>query len=411
MNSDKINKRVLRLKQKIREQIASEYETQFLNIRNRNDYSPQIKHFLEVLQYASHPEKMQKKINSKVVLTMCIQAPLELFHASGMRVFKLACGSFTSQHLAAQQLPALTCPMIKSVIGMLHSRDDADIQPYKTVFPTTCDWVVKFSELTGMDETGNYYMELPHIREKEKSSQRWLEEVYGLKKWLEEVTGKKISKKDLINSISTYMQAYNLFSKLIELRRQHKVSSIHFAVIANSLVYDDIDEWITHVNSYIANLNTTPTNRIPVFLAGSPILFPNYKLLKLIEDAGMSVVADDLCSMERVIPGATCYEDRSEYGLMRALAERNHKACICPTFADNQRRVNSMLNVLTKENIKGIIFHVLKGCHPYDIESVIVENKLKASGYRFLKIETDYVKEDEQNIVTRLEAFRQTLKQ
>ena len=125
MNSDKINKRILRLKQKIREQIASEYETQFLNIRNRNDYSPQIKHFLEVLQYASHPEKMQKKINSKVVLTMCIQAPLELFHASGMRVFKLACGSFASQHSAAQQLPALTCPMIKSVIGMLHSRDDA----------------------------------------------------------------------------------------------------------------------------------------------------------------------------------------------------------------------------------------------------------------------------------------------
>ena len=84
-------------------------------------------------------------------------------------------------------------------------------------------------------------------------------------------------------------------------------------------------------------------------------------------------------------PGATCYEDPSEYGLMRALAERNHKACICPTFADNQRRVNSMLNVLTKENIRGIIFHVLKGCHPYDIESVIVEKKLKALGLSVFK--------------------------
>ena len=409
MSSDKINGRVLRLKQKFRKQIASEYETQISNIRNRDDYLPQIEHFLEVLKYTLHPEEMQKRINSKVVLTLCIQVPLELFFASGMRVFKLACGSFAARHLATQQLPSLTCPMIKSVIGMLNSLDDADVPAFKTVIPTTCDWVVKFSELTGMDETGNFHMELPHIRENETSSQRWLEEVYALKKWLEQISGKTISKKDLINSISIFLKAYDILSKLIEVRRQHKVPSVHFAIITNSLVYDDINKWITHVDRYIAGLNTTPKDRISVFLAGSPILFPNYKLLKLMEDAGMSVIADDLCSMERVFPGATCYEDRSEYGLMRALAERNHKACICPTFADNQSRVNSMLNVLIKENIKGIVFHVLKGCHPYDIESVIVENKLKALGYRFLKIETDYVKEDEQNIVTRLEAFRETL--
>lgn len=410
MNSDKINRRISRLRQKTRLQIASEYETRFLDIRNRSDYIPQIEHFLEVLRYAVHPEEMQKSTNRRVMLTLCIQAPLELFHASGLRVFKLACGSFASRNTAVQPLPAVTCPMIKSVIGMLNSRDTMDFHLHKTVCPTTCDWVVKFSELTEMDETGSYCMELPHIKEKEKSSRRWLEEVYGLKKWLEEVTGKKISKKDLMNSISTYMKAYHHFSELIELRKRHQVSSIHFAAIANSLVYDDIDAWITGVNNYIAGLNATSEKRVPIFLAGSPILFPNYKLLNLIEDAGMSVVADDLCSLERVFPGAVCYKDRSEYGLMRALAERNHKACICPTFADNQRRLNSMLNVLVNENIRGIIFHVLKGCHPYDIESVIIEKKLKALGYRFLKIETDYVKEDEQNIVTRLEAFRQTLK-
>jgi benzoyl-CoA reductase/2-hydroxyglutaryl-CoA dehydratase subunit BcrC/BadD/HgdB len=406
---DNVNQRVLRLKQRFRKQIASEYETLFENFRNREDYLPEIEHFLEVLKYSVHPEEMQKRLNDKVVLTLCIQAPLELFFASGMRVFKLACGSFAAQHLAIGQLPSLTCPMMKSVIGMLNSRDDADVVPYKTVFPTTCDWVVKFSELTGMDETGNFHMELPHMREKETSSRRWLEEVYALKKWLEQISGKKISKKKLNHAVSIFMKAYYEFSKLIELRRLQKVPSVHFAAITNSMVYDDIHEWIIHVNRYISGLNPIPKEKMPVFLAGSPILFPNYKLLKLIEDAGMNVVADDLCSMERVFPGATCYEDRSEYGLMRALAERNHKACICPTFSDNQRRVNSMNNVLQKENIKGIVYHVLKGCHPYDIESVIIEKKLKALGYRFLKIETDYVEEDEQNVVTRLEAFRQTL--
>ncbi len=72
--------------------------------------------------------------------------------------------------------------------------------------------------------------------------------------------------------------------------------------------------------------------------------------------------------------------------------------------------MNSMLNTLQKNTIKGILFHVLKGCHPFDIESVLMERKLKEEGFKFIKIETDYVEEDAQNIVTRLEAFKQTLK-
>ena len=89
MSSDRINKRVLRLKQKFRKQIASEYETQFQNIRDKDDYLPQLEHFLEVLTYTIHPEEMQKRINSKLITALCIQAPLELFFASGMRVFQI----------------------------------------------------------------------------------------------------------------------------------------------------------------------------------------------------------------------------------------------------------------------------------------------------------------------------------
>ena len=73
MSSDRINKRVLRLKQKFRKQIASEYETQFQNIRDKDDYLPQLEHFLEVLTYTIHPEEMQKRINSKLITALCIQ--------------------------------------------------------------------------------------------------------------------------------------------------------------------------------------------------------------------------------------------------------------------------------------------------------------------------------------------------
>ena len=95
--------------------------------------------------------------------------------------------------------------------------------------------------------------------------------------------------------------------------------------------------------------------------------------------------------------------------MLRALSDRYHKACICPTFTENERRINNILNAAEDYQIKGVVYNLLKGCHPYDIEAITIEQKLKEQGLKFIKIETDYGREDSQNILTRLEAFRQTL--
>ena len=410
MTQPKINQRLLRLQLKIRKQMMAECEDQVSGIQERSDYIPELDPFLESLRLSLFPKEFIDKAVTPPVMTLCIQAPLELFLAAGLSVFKLACGSYAAQNLAPLQLPALTCPMIKSLAGLLDPHLGLDPTQQRFVIPTTCDWVVKFSELTGIYGTADiHFMELPHLRENERSSRRWLEEIQALKLWLEKTAPKKITPKALYAAIKCHASAFELFSRLIDFKRAQQMPALHFALIANALPYQDINQWITHAAAYVKGLNPLENTRPPILLTGSPIVFPNYKLLHLIENAGMAIAADDICSLERTFPGAVTFEDKSEYGLLRALAERNHKACICPTFADNQRRINGILNILEKEKIKGIIFHVLKGCHPYDMESGMLEIQLKEKGYRFLKIETDYVKEDEQNIVTRLEAFRRTL--
>ena len=146
-----------------------------------------------------------------------------------------------------------------------------------------------------------------------------------------------------------------------------------------------------------------------VFLAGSPIFFPNFKLPDLLEEAGLYVVGDDLCSSERLFPGGVKYKDNSEFGVMSALAQRYHQGCLCPTFADNDRRVNNILGAVGADAFDGVVFHVLKGCHPYDLESFSLEPVLKERGLKFIRLETDYSAEDNQNLLTRLEAFRHNL--
>ena len=95
--------------------------------------------------------------------------------------------------------------------------------------------------------------------------------------------------------------------------------------------------------------------------------------------------------------------------MMSALAERYHQACLCPTFIDNDRRVNNIIGRRPKARFDGVVFQVLKGCHPYDIESSVLEAELKSRGLRFIRLETDYASEDDRNLFARLEAFRNTM--
>lgn len=146
-----------------------------------------------------------------------------------------------------------------------------------------------------------------------------------------------------------------------------------------------------------------------IFLAGSPIYFPNFKLPHLLEEAGLAVTADDLCSSERLFPTNVAVDEPSETGLLRSLAENYHQGCLCPTFGDNERRANNILGAVSGSGLKGVVFHVLKGCHPYDLESLALEESLKRAGLKFIKLETDYTAEDGRTLLTRLEAFGNNL--
>ncbi len=344
----------------------------------------------------------------KTVFSLCVQVPGELFHAAGLSLKRLACGSFAAKDAAPGHLPALSCPMVKSLTGLLGLGRDSG--PLNLVVPTTCDWVVKFAALSGLDQTANlHFMELPHLREGEGACNRWLGEIKALKTWLEAITGQAISRKALLASVKIFNRAATLFDTLCTLRRAQAVPGIDFFLIMNAFSLMDLEAWVQGVKVYVESAHPCNGLKISIFLSGSPVAFPNDKMIRLIENAGMAVTGDDICTLERGFPGAAAFRDPSEYSLLHALADRHHKACACPTFADNRRRLDRLVADVRNSGMRGVIFHVLKGCHPFDMEAGLVEQHLGKAGIRVLKIETDYVVSDEQNIITRLEAFSRSL--
>ncbi len=404
---DDNNKRRARLRSRVGQEVQTEYENVRRMLEARDDYDPVWAYFLDLLMRPMDLDGLQAAVGRPVVEHLCNQAPYELFHAMGVHPLRMASGCFAAGRLSAGDFPVLMCPMLKAIVGMQRLRESSQAAQSARVVPTTCDWVVQYQQMTDADPEQTFFMELPHLRESERGQQRWLEEAYELVRFLESRTGVKLKRKALCSSVQIFMRAWQAIGRLIEQRRAGRLPAVWFMAVANSFMLDPIEPWTEQLQRVLAHVDAHPSqvSGKGVFLAGSPILFPNFKLPLLIEAAGMTVLADDLCTSERIWPGAVCPEENSVHGLLRALAERYHTACICPTFADNERRINTILGVLQRHPVRGVVHHVLKGCHPFDIESFRLERQLKAAGIPFLRIETDYVEEDNRNIATRLEAF------
>jgi benzoyl-CoA reductase/2-hydroxyglutaryl-CoA dehydratase subunit BcrC/BadD/HgdB len=405
-----------RLLGKVGQKDQSLHQQQIDQLRSRADFTPELDYFLQVMENP-WPAAVSERTGRPLAAILCLQAPLELFQAFGWQPFKIYSGSYVTGRLAANDLPAIMCPMLRSALGAMQLQSGFLSSFRAWVLPTTCDWVVKFTEMMkisaglAIEETSLHRLELPHLKDQDDSRERWLEEIYKLKKFLEKMTGRVLKPGKLREALETYQRAYAVLSRLTELRRQGAVPAVWFTSIANSFFYDTAENWTAAVARALPAFEGRPRPGAGgrVFLAGSPIFFPNFKLLELMEEAGLTVVADDLCSSERLFPGAVNISDHSEFGLLSALAERYHQGCLCPTFADNDRRVNNIINPAKREYFEGVVFQVLKGCHPYDLESFSLAGPLQAEGLKFLRLETDYTAEDSQNLLTRLEAYRHHL--
>ncbi|MBU0478849.1 2-hydroxyacyl-CoA dehydratase family protein [bacterium] len=399
-----------RLLRKVKKDIQCEHDIELMSLRERDDFSSEFEYFLEILSLGIYPQKFKERFNKPLAGLYCVQVPLELFDALGFHPFRLCSGSLAIQRLSSGRVPSLTCPIIKSCLSSFYLDESMEKLCDLIVIPTTCDWNAKLPEIIGDKANSIHIMELPHIKESERGRERWIQEVYELKKVLEVHAGRRLNRRQLSSSIKKYMSAWQVLGQLIELRRRGAISGTWSIIIANAFMLDNVESWTEKVKQVLKNYNVPKKKNNPdVFLTGSPVFFPNLKISELIEEAGMFIAGDELCTSERNLTGATICDDYSEHGILKTLAERYQLSCSCPSFADNYRRAKNILDTMRIHNIKGVIYHILKGCHPYDIESFYFEKMIKENGYHFIKIETDYSHEDRQNILIRLEAFRETL--
>ena len=122
------------------------------------------------------------------------------------------------------------------------------------------------------------------------------------------------------------------------------------------------------------------------------------------------LAADETCMGERGFYDPPAIVDHTLDGMLRALSNRATRPCTCPTFADNQRRVFRLRQLIKDYRIQGVIYHVLRGCLVYDYEYLALEEELGKLGIPVIRVETDYNEEDVEQLRIRVEAFIELIK-
>jgi benzoyl-CoA reductase/2-hydroxyglutaryl-CoA dehydratase subunit BcrC/BadD/HgdB len=241
-------------------------------------------------------------------------------------------------------------------------------------------------------------------------------EIKSLKSNLETLTGRKITGQALRHSVRSAQEARAVFHRLSELRKSRSIpiSGRDAMLVTQMMWYEDLERWTAKTTQLCNELEeriegglTVSNPEAPrVMLAGSPIIWPNWKLPSLIEESGAVIVCDELCSGDQgALSDAVNLEEWTMKEMLAAIADRYLRPVTCPCFSPNDKRMDKIARLVEDFRVEGIVYHQLRGCYVHKIEFSRIRATLKNSGIPVLGIETDYTQEDLGQLRTRVEAF------
>jgi len=392
-------------------------------MKKTRDRPSQMRYFDEVANFfGKREEEIQqyKEAGGKVIGHFCSFAPIELIYAADAQPVRLDSGFYDTVRPGEEILPVEVCPLVKSSLGV----KTVNLSPYfelcdAVINPMACDGKTKLGEILG-DYLPIWTLNVPRIKDNPQSKSFWTEEVKELKKKIEELTEKKISRERLKSAIALVLKAQKTFRRLYDIRKSDiiTITGRDAMLVTWSLFHDDIHRWTEkteelcgELEKHVADRRSICSPQTPrLMLAGSPIIWPNWKIPNLVEESGGMIVCDEFCSSMRSFYDPVGVDEWTMDDMFRAVAERYLLPSTCPCFTPNDDRVDRLLQMAEEFKVDGVIYHVLRGCHVYSIEFLKVKRAFERKDMPSYKIESEYSQEDVGQIKTRIEAFLEMVK-
>jgi len=346
--------------------------------------------------------KNWKRKGKRVVGWTCTYVPQEVIYAADALPVMIF-GDMESTKLADAYLPTNTCSFARSCFNSA-LRGDYDYLD-GLVASNSCDNRDK------MYDMWRHYTKIPHMHfintphsNTEKAHEFFYKEVVKFKTSLEKAFGTTTSDEALKNAIRVYNENRILLKKVYDLRMRKPplVSGVETLEITLSGMVSPKEEHnrlLSQFYNEVFRRTDPPKEGVRLLVSGS--MMDNTELLRIVEAAGGSVVADDFCVGSRYFWDLIDYDGDP----LRAIARRYLGKAPSPYMLQHEERLKHVVEMAKRYDVEGAIIFVLKFCDSHLFDAPHLTEELKAAGLPVLYLEWEHAMSGIAGLKTRIEAF------
>ena len=331
-----------------------------------------------------------KAEGKKVVGVLPYYAPEELVYAAGLVPMGIWGSNNKTISRAKEYCATFYCTIAQLALEMLldGTMDKLD----GIITPTICDTLRPMSQnfrVAMGDKLPVIFLAHPQNRFDSYGLQFCVDQYTNVKKELEKIAGKEISTEDLKNAIKVYNASRAERRRFVKLAGEHPeaVSAVNRSAVLKASWFMLKDAYTAQLKELNDELEALPaSNWKGVKIITSGIICDNPKLLQIIDDNHMAIVADDVA-----------HESRSYDVLLYD-----------PQSAQN-RRGEFVASLAKNSGAQGLVLFMQQFCDPEEMEYPYLKKALDAAHIPHIKLGVDQQMRDFGQAATALEAFADML--
>jgi len=272
---------------------------------------------------------------------------------------------------------------------------------------STCDGARRLFDLWRYYLKPGFYQVLTVPRKThERAHQLYYSQVLDFQHHLEEYMGKKISDEDLLKAVAIMNNSRALLKELYDLRKLEEplISGEDTMQVLNSSFRMHKEQFNQYLKELIVDLKKSGRGvkpRARLMLIGSVMTNPEF--IKSIEELGVSVVTDELCTSTRYWSDPVVLEGFKTP--REAIAHRYLSNFPCARMYPSTERFDRIVKLAREAKVDGIISETIRYCVPYAHDIPLISDRLKSEGIPLLTLDVEYGTSGSGQIRTRVQAF------
>jgi len=341
--------------------------------------------------------------NDRTIGWLCSYVPEEIIHASGFYPMRIR-GRGDPIGRADGLLHNNLCPFVRSVM------DDAVEGSLEylsgVVFANSCDAMRRLHDAWSVFlENDMIYSLDPPKGVNGPAIAYYTDQLRDFAKALNRDSPEEINNRSLEQSIEVFNDTRMLMEKVAVLASNNSLSGHTLFNIAQMATRCRREEFNQRLARFLDTYSDEePVKRgVRILLAGCIIDRPDQ--VRLVEDVGAHVVANELCSGSRQFDKMV----RDDIDPYEALAERYILKAPCARMTNLKDRIDYLVRLAEENNVDGVVYYIVKFCDHYMWDYPNVRVAFQEKGIPVLDVEGDYMKGSFGPLQTRIQAFVESL--